>query len=245
MKKKFKILAVVSARSGSKGVPNKNIKLLGGKPLILHSLEKLLKVKEIDKIMLSSDSDKILNIAKKFSKKIQLMKRPNYLAKDKVPLTSVVKHAALELEKKGYSSDFVLQVAPTCPFIKVETLKKIILLLKKKKSNCVVTLKRIEHEHPYRAKKLNLNSLVFKNFIKNIDVEKYFSRQDLPTLYCSSGAIYARSFKLLKTFNEKNFCVGQKPIGVIVDDVEAINIDRKIDFDFAQLQLLVKKNKHL
>tara|TARA_B110001454_G_scaffold218918_2_gene248573 strand:- start:299 stop:1030 length:732 start_codon:yes stop_codon:yes gene_type:complete len=243
MKKKFKVLAVVSARSGSKGVPNKNIKLLGGKPLILYSLEKLLKVKEIDKIILSSDSDKILNIAQKFSKKIHPMKRPDYLAIDKTPLTSVVKHVALELEKKGYSPDYVLQIAPTCPFIKVETLKKIISLLKRKKNNCVVTLKRIEHEHPYRAKKLNLNSFIFKSFIKNIDVEKYISRQDLPTLYCTSGAIYARSFKLLKTFNEKNFCLGQKPIGIIVDDIEAINIDRKIDFDFAQL--LITKNKGL
>ena len=75
MKKKYKIVAVVSARAGSKGIPNKNIKLLNGKPLILHSLKSLLKVKEIDRVVLSSDSEKILNVAKKFSKKIQLIKR--------------------------------------------------------------------------------------------------------------------------------------------------------------------------
>ena len=234
MKKNFKILAVVSARKGSKGIKDKNIKLLSGKPLVAHSLDTLLKIKDIDKIVLSSDSEKILNIGKKISKKIEIMKRPKSLANDKTPLTSVVKYVAVELEKKNYKADFVLQVAPTCPYIKVSTYMRIIELLKKKKSDCVVTLKRIEYEHPYRAKKLNEKNLVFSSFIKNMNVEKFISRQDLPTLYCTSGAVYARSLKLLKKFNEKNFCLGSKPLGVIVDDIESVNIDRQIDFKFAQ-----------
>ena len=234
MKKKYNIVAVVSARAGSKGVPNKNIKPLNGKPLILHSLKSLLKVEEIDRIVLSSDSDKILNIAKKFSKKIQLMKRPKHLAVDKTPLTSVVKHAAIELAKKGYVADYVLQIAPTCPFITIDTIKHIIRLLKKG-NECVVTLKKIEHEHPYRAKKFNEKNYEFKSFLKIINVEKFISRQDLPVLYCTSGGIYARSFQLLKKFNEKDFNLGKKPLGIVVDDIEAINIDRHIDFDFAEL----------
>jgi CMP-N,N'-diacetyllegionaminic acid synthase len=234
VKKKYKIVAVVSARAGSKGIPNKNIKLLNGKPLILYSLKSLLKVKEIDRVVLSSDSEKILNIAKKFSKKIQLMKRPKNLAVDKTPLTSVVKYTAIELAKNGYEADFILQIAPTCPFIKINTVKHIIKLLKKG-NECVVTLKKIEHEHPYRAKILNEKNFEFKSFIRNINVEKFISRQDLPTLYCTSGAIYARSFQLLKKFSEKDFNLGTKPIGVVVDDIEAVNIDRHIDFDFAEL----------
>ena len=234
MKQNFNIVAVVSARAGSKGIPGKNIKLLNGKPLVLHSLKSLLKIKEINKIVLSSDSNKILNIAKKFSKKIQLMKRPKRLAADKTPLTSVVKYTALELEKKGYVADYVLQIAPTCPFIKTQTIKNIIKLLKKG-NECVVTLKKIEHEHPYRAKHLNKKNNQFKSFLKNINVEKFISRQDLPTLYCTSGGIYARSFKLLKKFNEKDFNLGKRPIGIVVNDIESINIDRHIDFDFAEL----------
>ena len=234
MKKNYNIVAIVSAREGSKGVPNKNIKLLNGKPLILHSLKSLLKVKEIDKIVLSSDSNKILNIAKNFSKKIELMKRPKRLAVDKTPLTSVVKHSAIELTKKGYVADYVLQIAPTCPFIKITTIKNIVKLLKKG-NDCVVTLKKIEHEHPYRAKKLNEKNSQFRSFLKKINVEKFISRQDLPTLYCTSGGIYGRSFQLLKKFNEKDFNLGKKPVGVVVDDIEAINIDRHIDFDFAEL----------
>ena len=72
--------------------------------------------------------------------------------------------------------------------------------------------------------------------IKGINVEKFMSRQDLPELYCTSGAIYGRSYKLLQTFNpnKKSFVLGNKPVGIIVDDIEAINIDRPIDFEFAQ-----------
>jgi CMP-N,N'-diacetyllegionaminic acid synthase len=240
IKKKYKILAVVSARGGSKGVPGKNLKKLNNKPLLSYCLNTLLKIKEIDKIVLSSDSEKILKFGKKFSRQIDLSKRPKFLAQDSTPLTSVVKHVALEKLKKNYKADYVLQIAPTCPFIKKETYKKIIFYLKKG-NDCVVTLKRIEHEHPYRAKKLNFKNKVFESFIKNKNVESFISRQDLPTLFCTSGGIYARSLKLLKKFNEKNFNLGKKPIGIIVDDIEAVNIDRFIDFDFAEL--LAKKYK--
>ena len=130
-----------------------------------------------------------------------------------------------------------MQIAPTCPFIKKSTYEKILKLLKKG-NDCVVTLKRIEHEHPYRAKELNKFSKNFKSFIKHLNVEKFISRQDLPTLYCTSGGIYARKFSLLKKFNEKDFNL-ENPKGVVVDDIEAINIDRQIDFDFANL---VSKN---
>ena len=241
MKKKFNIIAVVSARGGSKGIPRKNIKKLNKIPLIFYSIKNLLKIKEINRVILSSDSKKIIQITKRKFPQIETIIRPGKLALDKTPLTSVVKYVAMEEFKKGYKSDFVLQVAPTCPFIKVKTLKKIIQLLIQKKTNCVVTLKRIEHEHPYRAKKLSHIDNIFSNFIKNKNVEKFISRQDLPELYCTSGGIYARSFELLKTYNEKNFCLGKKPIGVVVDDIEAVNIDRPIDFDFAEL--LAKKYK--
>ena len=69
MKKKYKILAVVSARGGSKGVPNKNIKKINNIPLISHCLKTLVNIKDLDKIIVSSDSKKILNIASNVSKK--------------------------------------------------------------------------------------------------------------------------------------------------------------------------------
>ena len=237
---KKNILGVTLARGGSKGIPKKNIKKLNGKPLITYTLKTLLKVKSIDKVVVSTDDKKILKIVKKYFPKIEVLIRPKNLATDRVPLTSVAKYVAMEFEKTGQDFQYVLQVAPTCPFIKVKTVQKIINILLSGKTNCVVTLKRIEHEHPYRAKKLNIKNYYFKSFIKNKNVESFMSRQDLPELYCTSGAIYGRTLKLLKTFNEKNFCLGPNPVGVIVDEIEAVNIDRLIDFKFAEF---ISKNK--
>ena len=237
--KKLKIIAIVPARGGSKGVKRKNIKLLNGKPLIYHTLLTLIKSKVFDKILVSTEDEEIANIVKKFKLNVEVSKRPKHLSKDDVPLTSVVHYESIKLHDAGYLHDFVFQVSAASPFTSVNTVKKIATKLISKSSNCVVTLKRIEHEHPYRAKILNRDSS-FSHFVKNINVEKFISRQDLPTLYCTSGAIYARSFKLLKGFNHKNFCLGKKPMGVVVTDLEAINIDRLIDFKFAEY---ISKNK--
>ena len=87
---------------------------------------------------------------------------------------------------------------------------------------------------PTGLKKFNKKNHNIHHFIKDIDVEKYISRQDLPNLYCTSGAIYGRTNKLINSFNGKDFCLGNRPKGVVVNDIEAINIDRKIDLDFAR-----------
>jgi len=238
MKLKYKknILAIVCARGGSKGIPFKNIKKLNKKPLIYWCLKTLTKIREINRLIVSTDDDKIKKEVRKFFPKIEILDRPKNLADDKATLTEVVKYVSKSVCKENYQPDLVLQVAPTCPFIKISTVKKIIKTLVSNKSNCAVTLKRIEHEHPYRAKKINPKTQIFKQFIKGINVEKYMSRQDLPELYCTSGAIYGRSYKLLQTFNpnKKSFVLGNKPVGIIVDDIEAINIDRPIDFKFAE-----------
>ncbi len=234
------IIAVVPARGGSKGIKRKNIRKLGNKPLVYHIIDTLLKCKSIDQIIVSSEDEEIRKICSNYKNKIEILNRPSHLAKDSTPLTSVVKYVSEKVYKK-YKQNIVLQVAPTCPFIKIETINKIIKLISNKNNDCVVTLKRIEHEHPYRAKKLQKNN-TFSPFIKNINVEKFISRQDLPELYCTSGAIYARKYNLLKTFNEKDFCLGKKPKGIVVDEIESTNIDREIDFKFAEFIIRNKLN---
>ena len=76
--------------------------------------------------------------------------------------------------------------------------------------------------------------------MNNINVEKFISRQDLSTLYCTSGALYARKYSLLKKFKEKDFNLGKKFYGIVIDDFESVNIDRMIDLEFAEY--LSKKN---
>lgn len=239
---KKKILAIVPARGGSKGIKYKNLKKINNRPLVYYIIKTLLKIKKIDKIVFTTEDEKIKTVVKKLFPKIIVHNRNKTLSTDKATLTEVVKEVSKEFNLKGYKSDYVLQIAPTCPFIKKKTIENIINKLLKKNVECVVTLKKIEHEHPYRAKVLEKKNNFFKPFLKNINVEKYMSRQDLPVMYCTSGAIYARSYKLLQTFDPKNksFCLGKNPVGVIVSDKEAVNIDRPIDLEFARF--IAKKN---
>ena len=81
--------------------------------------------------------------------------------------------------------------------------------------------------------------LWLENFIQDINVEdkRFHSRQDLPPLYCTSGAIYTRKRHLLEKFDGSDFAMGKSRKGVIMDDIEAINIDRMIDFNFAEFLL--------
>ena len=233
--KKKNVVAIIPARGGSKGIPYKNIKKLNGKPLIYFTINTLRKINKIDRIIVSTEDKKIREIVKYYFPKIEIIDRPQRLASDTTTMLEVVKYVSSSIKTDYYFPDFILQVAPTCPFIKKESIEKIIDALKSNKSDCAVSLKRIEHEHPYRAKKLNIKSKKFNNFKKNINVEKFMSRKDLPELYCTSGSIYGRSYNLVQTYDKKNksFCFGKSPYGVIVDDIEAINIDREIDFDFA------------
>ena len=125
MKKKYKILAVVSARGGSKGIPGKNLKKLNKRPLLSYTLKTLLEVKDINKIVVSSDSEKILNYAKNFSNKIEINKRPKYLARDK-PLNVSSKVCCFRTIKRIMKLIMCYKYI-TCPFIKVNTITKLFL----------------------------------------------------------------------------------------------------------------------
>ena len=233
----MKVLAIISARGGSKEVHRKNVLQFSGIPLIGHMFLKALKCPEISKVVCSTDDDEIASIAKDFGVDVPF-RRPSELAGDRVPLISSTKHGMLTMDKLGYKSDIVVQLSPTCPFVKVESISQSIKYVENKDCDCAVSLKKIEHEHPYRARRL-LKENFFENFIQDINVEdkSYHSRQDLPTLYCTSGAIYTRKRNLLEKFDGADFAMGNSHKGIIMDDIEAINIDRTIDFEFAKFLL--------
>lgn len=233
-----KILAVISARGGSKEVHRKNLKLLAGKPLVVYMFEKALSSELIDRVVCSTDDNEIAGIARETGVEVPFM-RPADLSGDRVPLHTVTQYMMQEMDKRGYKADIIVQLAPTCPFIRKERIDESIRLVVHEDCECSVSLKRIEHEHPYRARKL-LEDNYFENFIQDIDVENFHSRQDLPLLYCTSGGIYTRKRHLLEQYNGRDFAMGSKRKGIVLDDIEAVNIDRMIDFQFAEF--LIEKN---
>ena len=237
----MKVLCVISARGGSKGVPKKNLRKLKDLPLISYSFIKAKSTKLIDKVICSTESEEIAEIARSYEVEVPFL-RPKNLADDNTSLIAVTKHAMLEMDSLDQKYDVILQLSPTCPFIKIKSIEKSILYCSEGNSDSAVSLKKIEHEHPYRARELD-SEYFFDNFIKDINVEakQFHSRQDLPILYCTSGGIYTRKRKLLENFNGEDFAMGKKRKAVVLDDFESINIDRIIDFDFAEF--LINSNK--
>ena len=233
----MKVLAIISARGGSKGVPRKNVLNFGGIPLIAHMFLKAKKCPEINKVVCSTDDSEIGTIAKDYGVDLPFQ-RPKELSGDRVPLITVTKHAMLAMDDLGYKADIIVQLSPTCPFIKIENISKSIQYVSQKDCDCAVSLQKIEHDHPFRARRLLKNNY-FENFVQNINVEdkQYHSRQDLPLLYSTSGGIYTRKRRLLEEYDESDFAMGKLRKGIAVDDIEAINIDRIIDFNFAQYLL--------
>ena len=233
----MKVLAIISARGGSKGVPRKNIRKFGDIPLIAHMFLKAKKCPEINKIVCSTDDSEIASVAKDYGVDVPFQ-RPKELSGDRVPLVTTTKHAMLAMDELGYKADIIVQLSPTCPFVKIESISKSIQYVGQEDCDCAVSLQKIEHDHPYRARRMLKNNY-FENFIQDIDVEakEYHSRQDLPLLYSTSGAIYTRKRKLLEEYDESNFAMGKFRKGIAVDDIEAINIDRIIDFKFAEYLL--------
>lgn len=226
----LKVLCSIAARAGSKGIPGKNLKMLGGKPLIAHAIESALSASKIDKVVINTEDDGIAAAGENYGA-IAPFRREEALADDDTPLLMTTKDTMLQMDKLGYEADVIIQLAATCPFIRPETLNDSVELALQ--HHCAVSLKRIEHEHPYRAKEL-AEDLTFQSFIKDVDVEAFQSRQSLPTLYCTSGGIYTRTRELLMTATDKDFCLGKTPKGIVVADVESINIDRPVDFEFAE-----------
>lgn len=231
-----KVLAIVSARGGSKGVPRKNLhELVPGEALVATAVRKAASTPGVDRVICMTDDEEIASVARQAGAETPF-KEPDDLAQGNVPLITVTQHALWAMDETGYRADVVAQIAPTSPFIRRENYAAAIAAVIEDRCECAVSLKRIEHEHPYRARVVDEQGY-FTNFITDLPVESFHSRQDLPTLYCTSGGLYVRQRHLLDRYDGSDFALGDRRLGILVDDIEAINIDRPIDLEFAEFMI--------
>ena len=134
----MKVLAIISARGGSKGVPRKNIRKFGDIPLIAHMFLKAKKCPEINKIVCSTDDSEIATVARDYGVDVPFQ-RPKELSGDRVPLITTTKHAILSSEVLN-SADIIVQLSPTCPFVKIESISKSIQYVSQEDCDCAVSL---------------------------------------------------------------------------------------------------------
>lgn len=142
------VLGLIPARAGSKGVPDKNRKLLAGKPLLLWTAECALASASIDRVILSSDSAVYGDLAREAGIEVPFL-RPENLAGDTTPMRDVIRHALEEMASQGFSAEVVVLLQPTAPFRRVEDVDRAVTLLREKSASSVVSVSTVpSHFHP-------------------------------------------------------------------------------------------------
>jgi CMP-N-acetylneuraminic acid synthetase len=229
MYKDHKILAIISARGGSKGLPGKNIRPLAGKPLIAWTIEAARESKHIDRVVVSTDDSEIAEVAREWGAEVPFI-RPAELAADDTPGIQPVIHAIKHLEEKeGYRPNITVLLQPTSPLRPAKDIDTVLGRIVDENIYIMISVVEVK-KHPYWTMQLENGRL--RPFIE-AGLE-FTSRQELPALYLPNGAIYtARTMHLL----EKESFITEDTYAHIMDWESSIDIDDEYDFIVAECLL--------
>lgn len=225
----MKRIAVIPARSGSKGLKDKNIKDLCGKPLLAYSVEVALKTQQFDTIHVSTDSEYYAEIAREYGADVPFL-RDEKTASDTASTWEAMKYVLEEYEKRGKHFEVLTVLQPTSPLRSKEDLLEALRFFKEKQANMVSSVCEMEHSPLWS------NTLPQSLSMENFEDEKvaYLPRQNLPTYYRENGAIY-----IVKTdhlFREGNIYKNGS-YAYIMDSMRSIDIDNELDFIMAETLL--------
>lgn len=220
----MRVIAIIPARGGSKGVPQKNIKNVGGKPLIHYTLEAALKSRKINDIVISSDDKKIIEIAEKHPS-VRIHRRSRKLATDNSPVSETVK-AVLNASENSFDAIMILQ--PTSPIRTGEQIDSAIDLFKKNpEANSLISVVPVNDVHPARMywKERNALSPILPEYEEK-------RRQDIPTAWYRNGSIYmVRVVPFLAT----NEIMVKPSVGFPMPAAQLLNIDEPRDILIAEV----------
>ena len=230
--KNKKILIVIPARGGSRGVPKKNIKMLGGKPLMCNVIDAALNAQLADRVILSTDDSEIAAIAKKLGVEVPFV-RPPEIATDSTTLLLVIKHAMKYFDDQGWCADGVMSLQPNSPFTSTATIDKAIEMFHQQGVDSVVTISEITQGHPYVAKRM-VDGNMLENYFAVPSDAILFPRQKRPAAYYYTGAMFLRTRKVIDSWNGTGYGLGRDCRGIVVGPREAVSIDSMSDFEYAQ-----------
>ncbi len=232
-----KILGVITARGGSKGIPRKNIKELKGQPLVVYTVKAAQESGIFDRIILSSDDPEIAELARRHGVEVPFI-RPAELAQDDVPHLPVMRHAVEWLkENQNYWPDLVAILQPTAPLRQPWHLKEALELLIKLKADSVVSVIEVpKHLSPYWAVIRDEEGLG-ELFIGQPIRRRIGRRQDFPhTVYANNAAVYIFKPELLFDPKESNF-YGDRVAIYPMAEKYSVNIDSPEDWLLAERAL--------
>jgi N-acylneuraminate cytidylyltransferase/CMP-N,N'-diacetyllegionaminic acid synthase len=221
-----KVLAIVTARGGSKGLPDKNIKPLIGEPLVSWPIKAANKCNEIDRIILSTDSSEIAKIGISAGAEV-LSLRPEHLADDKAKSVDTILHVIDECEEKGDYYDYVVLLEPTSPLTEAADITNALNNLEDNRDNAdsIVGISSLEATHPeYSIRKRN-NNIIEPAFSKSFRLLK--RRQEIEELFFLEGSLYISDINSLK---ENLSFYHSKTMGYQVPRWKSFEVDELIDF---------------
>lgn len=229
MYKDKKIVCIIPARGGSKGLPGKNIKMFLDKPLIAHTIEQAKRSGLIDRIIVSTDDKKISDISKKYGAEVPFV-RPKFLAQDKRSTVDVLLHAIEWLKKDGYSFDILVLLHATAPLRSVKDINNSIKLIFNKNVSNVFSVTQ-GHRNPY-FNMVEMN----QGRVRLVKRGRFTSRQEAPEVFDMNASIYVWWKDIFK--NKKKIFLKNSRIYIMPKE-RSTDIDDKLDFRLAEF---FKKN---
>lgn len=222
----MKILVIIPARGGSKGIPHKNIKPLNGKPLIYYTIDCARAICADEDICVSTDDQEIINVVEKYGLKVPFV-RPEELATDTAGTYEVLLHALDFYEKQGKHYDVVMLLQNTSPFRTAEHVKEA-LSLYRKDLDMVVSVKECAANPYYCVFEENREG--YLNICKGDG--NITRRQDAPKVYEYNGAIYAINPVSLKAMPLNKFI---RRIKYVMDERSSLDLDTMADWQLAEV----------
>jgi CMP-N-acetylneuraminic acid synthetase len=224
----MRVLGLIPARGGSKGVPRKNIRLLGGKPLLQYTAETARAARLLSRIVLSTDDEEIAEIGRTCKLDVPFM-RPPELAADATPSLLVVKHALEWLGSRGEVFDAVCLLQPTHPFRQAGDIDACIALLAESGADSVVTVLPVPPEH-------NPHWVFFRSPDGTLRLSTGEStpiprRQDLPPAFHREGSVYVTRRDVVV---KGGSLLGDRVVGYPMDPGKSVNIDTQDDWARAE-----------
>lgn len=218
-----RVLAIVPARAGSKGLPGKNIRLFCGKPLLQWSVEHGLSSRYVDRVIVSTDSSEFADIARRSGALVPFL-RPAHLSSDTAKSADVVLHAVDFLEERGDIFDVLVLLEPTSPLRNPKDIDNAVeLLVAEPEAESVVSISRVEAHHPSFLMKKNEAGFI-EPYLSDFRVVR---RQDITQLFFLDGTVYA---SLVGSFKARKGFYHAKTLGYEVPKYKSFEIDDLDDF---------------
>ncbi|MBL8956838.1 MAG: acylneuraminate cytidylyltransferase family protein [Myxococcaceae bacterium] len=221
-------LAVITARGGSKRIPRKNLRLLGGKPLVAWMLEAALASKRLTRVVLSSEDDEILAVAGRVGASVPL-RRPAELATDTAPSVDVVRHAVAEVERADARRfDAVVTLQPTTPLTVGADIDGCIAAFEETRAETVVSVTQLQNvPHPAKLKVMGEGN----RLLPWLEEERgRMAAHQLPTIYVRNGAMYVTRRDVL----ERNVIIGDDCRGFVMPADRSVDLNYEIDWQFLE-----------